>query len=560
MRKRLNLGHEQPIWQGSAIQVLSGKRRKMKQNNNNNNNNNPLSSLLSSILVGEIIEKNIEEEKDFQKKKFHSSSSGQPPFLPPSEMSLGKKKKKKNNNNNSTSIKNDENYSNLLPSTKEVNTIITKEEKSISSFAEMLEKEKEKWMEPIIIASASKASSSSSLRFDFEGLLCGQGEKDFYSGLYHHGDDPLAAGYTIGELVHLSKSTVPSQRTMALLTLSRIVENLYSNTLGEESNAIKKDLHQSKSLFSARVALDALQETVMDAALNFLYIKLGSDHLLQIFDRVALLQTGNRHLPLDEESIAKMQGIEFDSIAISEERTMEEIMAAMERDSLGGLMLTNVVERLRWIFLSPTSNIAQKSKIIRIFTLIASRGVISCEEILAGDGIIEAFGDTIFKMNWPTVLDDRQQSGIIVDTLRLFRILCQSSRKATQAMSEYNIFEASVKFLSAFPSSQSTQFRLGCQIATQEFLLLNISFSYGLSASILDSFRSLLLDACRTLCSAASNPDVRDMKIVLMTIAAASRMLKSSLTIFRSALNAGGVNDALLPFAEIFIVLTRMVR
>ncbi|GAA51610.1 RNA polymerase II-associated protein 1 [Clonorchis sinensis] len=58
-------------------------------------------------------------------------------------------------------------------------------------------------------------------RFDLCGLVVPpEAVLDTHLGLHHHGEEPERAGYTIGELFHLSRSSVPAQRRLALATLA----------------------------------------------------------------------------------------------------------------------------------------------------------------------------------------------------------------------------------------------------------------------------------------------------------------------------------------------------
>ena len=62
-------------------------------------------------------------------------------------------------------------------------------------------------------------------RFDLDGNLleATDAELPVHSGLFHHGDDPEAAGYTVPELLHLARSSVASQRAMALQVVAKIL-------------------------------------------------------------------------------------------------------------------------------------------------------------------------------------------------------------------------------------------------------------------------------------------------------------------------------------------------
>ncbi|KAJ2120389.1 hypothetical protein IW147_005102 [Coemansia sp. RSA 720] len=84
-------------------------------------------------------------------------------------------------------------------------------------------------------AQASSSSDSglleraaSKVRFAFDGQIMGEEQSDIptSAGLHHHGDDPEKPGYTIPELLHLSRSTVPAQRSVAMATLGNIIHKV----------------------------------------------------------------------------------------------------------------------------------------------------------------------------------------------------------------------------------------------------------------------------------------------------------------------------------------------
>lgn len=69
------------------------------------------------------------------------------------------------------------------------------------------------------------------MRFDFKGNLIELDANDaggipLHLGLHHHSADPHMAGYTLPELAHLARSTVPTQRCIAIQTLGRILHKL----------------------------------------------------------------------------------------------------------------------------------------------------------------------------------------------------------------------------------------------------------------------------------------------------------------------------------------------
>ena len=78
---------------------------------------------------------------------------------------------------------------------------------------------------------------ASSLRFDFRGRLIPPRlarQIPATKGLHNHGMAPEAAGYTIPELAHLSRSAFPAQRAIAYQTVGRILYRLGRGDFGQE--------------------------------------------------------------------------------------------------------------------------------------------------------------------------------------------------------------------------------------------------------------------------------------------------------------------------------------
>ncbi|CAB4063187.1 RPAP1 [Lepeophtheirus salmonis] len=76
-----------------------------------------------------------------------------------------------------------------------------------------LEQEKRKWMENITTKEEENDILGLPARFDFKGeIMEGEKNDDFDTGLHHHGEEPHRAGYTLDELLTLSRSTFPQQK------------------------------------------------------------------------------------------------------------------------------------------------------------------------------------------------------------------------------------------------------------------------------------------------------------------------------------------------------------
>lgn len=101
--------------------------------------------------------------------------------------------------------------------------------------------DKLEWMQPpsskdSTYDPSATAFNAKDIRFSFRGELIPPktaSEIPVTAGLHHHGDAPDAAGYTIGELAHLSRSTYPAQRCIAFQTLGRILYRLSKGEFGD---------------------------------------------------------------------------------------------------------------------------------------------------------------------------------------------------------------------------------------------------------------------------------------------------------------------------------------
>lgn len=87
------------------------------------------------------------------------------------------------------------------------------------------------WMkEPLPQQRVTTYEAISDMRFDFKGDLVELNDENAqapsYHGLHHHSDNPQLPGYTLSELLHFSRSVVPTQRSLGIQTLGRILHKL----------------------------------------------------------------------------------------------------------------------------------------------------------------------------------------------------------------------------------------------------------------------------------------------------------------------------------------------
>jgi len=113
----------------------------------------------------------------------------------------------------------------------------------------------------------------------FLGLLLPYKEDNLINrGLHHHGEEPERPGYSLQELLYLSRSSNLRQRCIALNTIANIIEKTRNGWYDKVFNsALLIILSQKNVLLLLRFALDDSSVSVVVAALQALKAFLVSE-------------------------------------------------------------------------------------------------------------------------------------------------------------------------------------------------------------------------------------------------------------------------------------------
>lgn len=113
----------------------------------------------------------------------------------------------------------------------------------------------------------------------FSGLLLPYRDESLINkGLHHHGEEPERPGYSLQELLHLSRSSTQQQRCTALTTMANIMEKTRKGWYDKALNpAPLVALSQKNILLLLRFALDDSSVAVVTAALQALRAFLVSE-------------------------------------------------------------------------------------------------------------------------------------------------------------------------------------------------------------------------------------------------------------------------------------------
>ncbi|KAJ3311487.1 RNA polymerase II associated protein 1 [Boothiomyces sp. JEL0838] len=392
------------------------------------------------------------------------------------------------------------------------------------------------------------------MRFDFHGCILDSGaEYGSISGLYHHGDQPDRAGYTIEELIHLTKSTFPSQRAFSLQIISLIVEKIYSQSYSPPTcKEITLKLKKENIALVGRIGMDAKHETVYCMAINLLATILGyhnngramNEHLQML----SLSSKTTISMELDSQIgfQKKRNGGKVEPIEL--ENDMGTILKLLQSDIILGLLLSNITTRIRYL-LRIVSSDEHKLQLIYILTCIAQHSPSSAEDILATEDLVDTLSDILFNPTWPAV--EGLRLDIIFNALNLIGNLCRSSYESAVAITRSTLVSRIARFISIYHLEKAH-----LDIVKAVFTIFDTLFVYGLSASIIDSYRALFLDYTEkisTVFPMDSGGNISENSAVIESFATFLRMLKTSLEKFRAQLDAGGINDAYMPFVELVL-------
>ncbi|XP_012252141.2 RNA polymerase II-associated protein 1 [Athalia rosae] len=171
---------------------------------------------------------------------------------------------------------NKETYDGLLPTDipEPSAEIIQQVEQKGWVHMDTIESDKLKWMEDVpVTTNNSSPEQPYNARFDFNGMLLPYVDESLTidKGLHHHGEEPERPGYSLQELLQLSRSATQQQRCMALNTLANIMEKsrqgFYDQVL---QPPLLPTLNEKNIFLLLRFSLDDSSVAVVTATLQAL--------------------------------------------------------------------------------------------------------------------------------------------------------------------------------------------------------------------------------------------------------------------------------------------------
>ena len=282
---------------------------------------------------------------------------------------------------------------------------------------------KVEWMKDV--EACPETSSKNSDRFGFDGLVISKIQAA-HSGLYHHGEEPSRAGYTLEELCLLMRSTVPSQRAMALQVITKIL-NLRRSAADSDTQGLPPTLG-----LGLRMALDDRHETALHCAITALHayvVPLPSmnDTPFESF-RGELLS--NPAIKGEEDGV--------------DETTLSD-MELMHQFPLAGLLRTEIMLRMQYLLQLNhlTSSLQmQLLEILKTIVYSSKKGALRLVEYPQLLNTIQSFWSVSMFNNPCAVL-----------ALQLIRVLSQQDQKIAKLLVEKEIVSSALGYLALCDNS-----------------------------------------------------------------------------------------------------------
>ncbi|KAI8594207.1 hypothetical protein BDZ88DRAFT_402941 [Geranomyces variabilis] len=402
------------------------------------------------------------------------------------------------------------------------------------------------------------STDASELRFGFSGEVIEKTKNiAHHRALHHHGDEPTKAGYSLDEILSLSRSTAPSQRAIALRVLSAVIQNIYNGVYDRSvSRPLLWLLIRKNHLLHLRIAMDDSHETVIGTSIAAVAASLGSGSLIdegeeRCWDDLSIGRQGHRafaiSVPTQEHFRIRATGVGIASEPYAEEDSIEAIALLMRRDAVAGLLSTNILSRFAWLLQNRNLPFVPVGDILGILVRVCRHSRSAAEQIAECSGLVQVIHTKFISP--PCTALESDDCFLRLTALKLVRLLCQSGSDIAASLVKFGIVHDVLRYAIVNSEKLPHSLRdLGWRLQSETWSAVTVLFAYRLSASLFDEYRGTLLESAQRLLRL---PSRESLEWPLFAKAAFLRMLTMLLRNFGAMLDVGGADDAVQPFVEL---------
>ncbi|XP_033220262.1 RNA polymerase II-associated protein 1 [Belonocnema kinseyi] len=317
---------------------------------------------------------------------------------------------------------------------------------------DVVESEKAKWMEDI----PSKDEKSNldepyNARFDFDGVLLPFKDEKLTidKGLHHHGQEPERPGYSLQELLQLSRSSSAQQRSIALQTLAKIIEKSrrgwYDSVLDP---APLSALNEKNVFLLLRFSIDDSSVSIVTSALQAMRAFLYNEE-----DEVCL----DRLFGLDDfsEPILKPDLKDVKDTSNLKDHELAQL------DTVATALRSDIVPRIRYILNEMQPPPDGVSSALEILIRLARHSHESALNILWAPHLLEIILKHFIPLTTDKLVNQEKINNAygvpVVSALRFCRVLITYAGKAAaDKLSRCQIVQSIVSYVSSEAGTHGT--------------------------------------------------------------------------------------------------------
>ncbi|XP_050587930.1 RNA polymerase II-associated protein 1 [Bombus affinis] len=317
-----------------------------------------------------------------------------------------------------------------------------------------LEPEKLKWMENIPEKKDEPIPDEPyNARFDFNGVLLAYKDDNvpIEKGLHHHGEEPERPGYSLQELLQLSRSSAQQQRCTALTTLANIIEK---SRKGWYDKALQPApltaLSQKNLLLLLRFSLDETSVAVITATLQALRAFLYSEADEVCLDRLY----GFRNY---KEPVLATPKTDVDDISNLKDHELVQL------DAIAALLRTDILLRISYILNEIRPPPVAVTCALEILIRLVRHSPITVLKMINSPNLLETIIEHFMPLSTDALAMTDNINNVygvpVVAAVRFCRILlCYGGKSVAQKLNNLKIMQRIISYASCDAGKGSYNF------------------------------------------------------------------------------------------------------
>ncbi|KAF4317174.1 hypothetical protein JM18_007674 [Phytophthora kernoviae] len=340
-------------------------------------------------------------------------------------------------------------------------------------------------------------------RFDLDGQVLQATDTGvpLHSGLFHHGDDPDSAGYTLPELLHLARSSVASQRAMALSVVAKILHKrqIQQNaSLPVAPRVLPRDL-----AITLRIVLDDQNYTALGSGVSAMHAFIVPVAAVSSPEKAYLPELGHGAVVLPRKVHLHRNGVaaqaqtkehlsENDEVVYIDtseaddgSSISDEDLAAL--DPVQALLNMDLGTRLRYIM--ETVQLPDQyatEKMLEILIAVARHSPRAAHEVNSNTRLMKLLQQQYIENEQVLTFqaDNVRSLQLTLKALELVRVLCQGQRSVASALITNGLIQSTKGFLALkeipTDSDNKEASALFTRIQVESLRIWRILLGYGL--------------------------------------------------------------------------------